>query len=63
MIVGAAHDLGFRFVIKRELAMLPAIDIGGRWVPTLFVRRNSGDIEAELEPMRRLTVALAAPAP
>ena len=32
---------------------------GGRTqVPTLFVRRNSGDIEGELERMRRLTVAL-----
>jgi hypothetical protein len=30
MIVGRAHDLGFRFVIKRELEMLPTIDIGGR---------------------------------
>ena len=58
VIVGRAHDLGFRFVLKRELAMLPTIDIGGRWVPTLFVRRNSGDTEGELQRMRMLTVAL-----
>jgi 1-acyl-sn-glycerol-3-phosphate acyltransferase len=55
-IVGRAHGLGFRFVIKRELQMLPTIDIGGRWVPTLFVRRASGDTAAELERMRALTV-------
>jgi 1-acyl-sn-glycerol-3-phosphate acyltransferase len=56
VIVGRAHGLGFRFIIKRELQMLPTIDIGGRWVPTLFVRRASGDTAAELERMRALTV-------
>ena len=59
-ILGHAHGLGFRFIIKRELRMLPTIDIGGRWVPTLFVRRGSGDTEAELERMRALTVDLSA---
>jgi 1-acyl-sn-glycerol-3-phosphate acyltransferase len=59
-ILGHAHGLGFRFIIKRELRMLPTIDIGGRWVPTLFVRRGSGDTEAELERMRALTVNMAA---
>ncbi len=59
VIVGRAHRLGFRFVIKRELQMLPTIDIGGRWVPTLFVRRASGDTAAELKRMRALTVNLS----
>jgi 1-acyl-sn-glycerol-3-phosphate acyltransferase len=58
-IVGHAHGLGFRFVIKRELQLLPTIDIGGRWVPTLFVRRASGDTEAELDRMRTLAVDLS----
>jgi 1-acyl-sn-glycerol-3-phosphate acyltransferase len=58
-IVGRAHGLGFRFVIKRELEMLPTIDIGGRWVPTLFVRRASGDTAGELESMRALTLSLS----
>jgi 1-acyl-sn-glycerol-3-phosphate acyltransferase len=58
-IVGRAHNMGFRFVIKRELQMLPTIDIGGRWVPTLFVRRGTGDPAAELERMRALTVNLS----
>jgi len=58
-IVGRAHGLGFRFIIKRELQMLPTIDIGGRWVPTLFVRRASGDTPGELERMRALTVAMS----
>jgi 1-acyl-sn-glycerol-3-phosphate acyltransferase len=60
VIVGRAHGLGFRFVIKRELQILPTIDIGGRWVPTLFVRRASGDTKAELERMRALTVDMSA---
>ena len=59
-IVGRAHGLGFRFVIKRELRMLPTIDIGGRWVPTLFVRRASGDTARELDRMRTLTVGMTA---
>jgi 1-acyl-sn-glycerol-3-phosphate acyltransferase len=59
VIVGRAHGIGFRFIIKRELQMLPTIDIGGRWVPTLFVRRASGDTGAEVERMRELTVDLS----
>jgi 1-acyl-sn-glycerol-3-phosphate acyltransferase len=58
VIVGGAHGLGFRFVIKRELELLPTIDIGGRWVPTMFVRRGSGDTEAELEQIRKLAIDL-----
>jgi 1-acyl-sn-glycerol-3-phosphate acyltransferase len=58
VVIGRAHGIGFRFVIKRELQMLPTIDIGGRWVPTLFVRRASGDAAAELVRMLPLTVNL-----
>ncbi len=58
-IIGRAHGIGFRFVIKRELQMVPTIDIGGRWVPTLFVRRASGDTDAELERLRMLTLDMA----
>jgi 1-acyl-sn-glycerol-3-phosphate acyltransferase len=53
-IIGAAHDLGLRFVIKRELETIPTIDVGGRWVPTVFVRRGSGDTDRELAQIRRL---------
>jgi 1-acyl-sn-glycerol-3-phosphate acyltransferase len=55
VIIGGTHGIGFRFVIKRELRMLPTIDIGGRWVPTLFVRRSSGDTATELAKMAPLT--------
>ena len=53
-LAGHAHGLGLRFVLKRELQMLPVFDIGARWVPTNFVRRASGDTEAEVETLRRL---------
>jgi 1-acyl-sn-glycerol-3-phosphate acyltransferase len=54
VIIGGAHKIGFRFVIKRELQMLPTIDIAGRWVPTLFVRRGSSDTASELDKMKAL---------
>ncbi len=46
--VGRAHGMGLRFVLKRELNALPVIDIGGRWVPTYFVRRASADSGKEI---------------
>ncbi|HYH60794.1 MAG TPA: 1-acyl-sn-glycerol-3-phosphate acyltransferase [Solirubrobacterales bacterium] len=54
-IVSRTHGIGLRFVIKRELQMIPTIDIGGRWVPTNFVRRASGDAEAEISQLLQLT--------
>ena len=53
-IVGRAHGLGLRFVLKRELEALPTIDIGGRWVPTNFVRRGSTDSSGEVARLRTL---------
>ena len=57
-LVGRAHGLGLRFVLKRELEMIPTIDIGGRWVPTTFVRRGSGDTAGELEALTQLGIDL-----
>jgi 1-acyl-sn-glycerol-3-phosphate acyltransferase len=54
-LIAHGHGLGLRFVIKRELEALPVIDIGGRWVPTNFLRRTSSDPEAELARLLRLT--------
>jgi len=53
-VIGHAHGLGLRFVIKQELQMLPTIDVGGRWVPTNFVRRASSDTAGEVARLRRL---------
>jgi 1-acyl-sn-glycerol-3-phosphate acyltransferase len=57
-LIGRAHGIGLRYVIKRELAMIPTIDIGGRWVPTHFVRRGSADAAAELAQVARLADGL-----
>jgi 1-acyl-sn-glycerol-3-phosphate acyltransferase len=54
VLAGHAHGLGLRFVLKRELQMLTLFDIGARWVPTYFVRRGSGDTEAEVAKLRGL---------
>jgi 1-acyl-sn-glycerol-3-phosphate acyltransferase len=53
-VIARAHGLGLRYVIKRELQMIPTIDIGGRWVPTVFVRRGSSDGAAEVAALRPL---------
>src|SRR3954452_10597834 len=53
-VLGHAHGIGLRFVLKRELEMIPTIDVGGRWVPTISVRRASKDPERELTALRRL---------
>ncbi|HWT91877.1 MAG TPA: 1-acyl-sn-glycerol-3-phosphate acyltransferase [Solirubrobacteraceae bacterium] len=57
-LLGKPHGLGFRFVIKRELEVLPTIDVGGRWVPTVFVQRASGDTTRELDAIRTLAIDL-----
>jgi 1-acyl-sn-glycerol-3-phosphate acyltransferase len=59
-LVGHAHGVGLRFVIKRELQMIPTIDIGGRWVPTHFIRRGSADAAAEIAALRTLAHDLGA---
>ena len=53
-LIGERHGMGLRFVLKRELQMLPVIDIGGRMVPTSFVRRASKQSEVEVARMRTI---------
>jgi 1-acyl-sn-glycerol-3-phosphate acyltransferase len=53
-VIGHAHGLGLRFVLKNEMQMLPTSDVGGRWVPTAFVRRASDDTAGEVARLRRL---------
>jgi 1-acyl-sn-glycerol-3-phosphate acyltransferase len=59
-VIGHGHGLGLRYVLKRELQMLPTIDVGGRWVPTNFVRRASSDTAGEVTKLRRLADDLGA---
>lgn len=53
-VLAHEHGLGLRYVVKRELQMIPTIDIGGRWIPTNFVRRASKDPAGEVAKLRRL---------
>jgi 1-acyl-sn-glycerol-3-phosphate acyltransferase len=53
-VIARAHGLGLRYVIKRELQMIPVIDIGGRWVPTNYLRRVSDDAPGEIAKLASL---------
>jgi 1-acyl-sn-glycerol-3-phosphate acyltransferase len=58
VFVARPHGLGLRFVVKRELEMIPTIDIGGRWAPTFYVRRASADSAREVAALRSLAHGL-----
>ena len=58
VFVARTHGIGLRFVIKRELQMIPTIDIGGRWAPTFYARRGSGDTAGEVAALRSLVHGL-----
>ncbi len=47
--------MGLRYVIKRELEALGAIDIVARWIPTYLAARDSKDTEGDVAAVRRLT--------
>ena len=55
VLIGHEYGIGVRFVIKQEIQTLPAIDIGGRWIPTVFVKRGSLDPDTEIKAVRDLT--------
>jgi len=54
-LIGKRHGIGVRFVIKQEIQALTPIDIGGRWIPTVFVKRGSLDPDTEIAAVRSLT--------
>jgi 1-acyl-sn-glycerol-3-phosphate acyltransferase len=58
VFIARVHGIGLRFVVKRELQFIPTIDIGGRWAPTFYARRGSGDTEAEVAALRSLAHGL-----
>ena len=55
VLIGHEYGIGVRYVIKREIQTLPAIDIGGRWIPTVFVKRGSLDPDTEIKAVRELS--------
>lgn len=54
-LAARAHGMGLRYVIKRELETLGAIDIVCRWIPTYLAARDSKDTEADVAAVRKLT--------
>jgi len=60
VFIAHEHGIGLRFVIKRELQVIPTIDIGGRWAPTFYARRGSGDTAGEVAGLRSLAHGLGA---
>jgi len=58
VLIARPHRIGLRFVVKRELRMIPTLDLGGEVIPTSFVRRGSGDTARELEQLRKLAIDL-----
>jgi len=53
------HGIKLRYVLKRELLVDPALDIGGNRLPNHFLDR-SGDANRELAALRSLATELAA---
>ena len=54
-LAARAHGMGLRYVIKRELQALGAIDIVARWIPTYLAARDSKDTEGDVAAVRKLT--------
>ena len=48
-VLGKRHGLKMRYVLKDDLAYVPALDIYGHRLPTYFVDRNPKNRENELE--------------
>lgn len=55
VFIGHPRGIGVRYVIKEEIRALTPIDIGGRWIPTVFVKRGSLDPDTEIAAVRALT--------
>jgi 1-acyl-sn-glycerol-3-phosphate acyltransferase len=53
------HRIRLRYVLKRELLMDPALDVGGSRMPNHFIDRE-GDTDTELAAIRELASTIAA---
>ncbi len=59
VLLSARQGLRLRYVIKRELLWDPCLDVVGQRLPHLFVRRDSGDRQREIEALRQVSQDLA----
>lgn len=54
VLFGRDADMKLRWILKRELLAVPALDVAGTRLPNYFVDRNSSDPRGELRKIRRL---------
>jgi 1-acyl-sn-glycerol-3-phosphate acyltransferase len=52
------HKILLRWVIKKELLWDPCLDIGGNWLPNVFVDRKSSNRDGEIQAIRELSRGL-----
>lgn len=52
------HGIKLKYVLKKELLLDPALDVGGNRLPNYFVDRGSSDSEAERTAIRELAADL-----
>lgn len=53
-VISLPHRMRLRFIIKHELQALPTLNIGGHWIPTCFVRRESDNPDRQVARVRTL---------
>jgi len=58
VLLTAPHGIRLRYVLKRELLWDPCLDVVGRRLPNVFVRRGSEDAEREIAAVRELARGL-----
>ena len=58
-VVIASHGIRLRYVLKRELLWDPCLDVVGQRLPNAFIRRGSGDSQAEVDRIAELGRNLA----
>jgi 1-acyl-sn-glycerol-3-phosphate acyltransferase len=58
VLIGDRHKFELRWIIKRELLNVPALDVGGTRLPNHFVERAADDPRAEIRSIRRLAEGL-----
>ncbi|HSO49244.1 MAG TPA: 1-acyl-sn-glycerol-3-phosphate acyltransferase [Acidimicrobiia bacterium] len=57
--VARDHGIMLRYVLKKQLLIDPALDIGGNRLPNHFVDRGSGDTESEIASIRALGAGMS----
>ncbi|MFZ4738657.1 MAG: 1-acyl-sn-glycerol-3-phosphate acyltransferase [Bradymonadia bacterium] len=57
-VLSIPFGLGLRYVLKRELLVMPCLDVVGQRLPNVWVRRGGRDTAGDLEGVRSLTRGL-----